>query len=167
MRNSTTENIDEFGKVGAETSYLQSQMHSDHDSAESSADSDVEDGELRKMLASPLNRLAAMVQERSKCKAALKLITREEKVRRQVHLKNREQRGNLLQCFRQEMRNQEINSTVLFSKTADPSNLGRSLLEGNEDHLLSQAKSELMRQEHQVGSLNNCISELGRTTRIY
>ena len=28
------------------------------------------------------------------------------------------------------------------------------------DHLLSQAKSELMRQEHQVGSFNNCASEL-------
>ena len=49
---------------------------------------------------------------------------------------------------------------VLFSKNADMSNLGRSLLESNKDHLLSQAKCELMRQEHQVGSLNNCNSEL-------
>ena len=46
MRNSFTEDLDEFGKVGAETSYLQSQMHSDYDSAESTADSDLEDGEL-------------------------------------------------------------------------------------------------------------------------
>ena len=38
--------------------------------------------------------------------------------------------------------------------------MGRSSLEGNKDHLLSQAKSEPMRQEHQIGSLNNCISEL-------
>ena len=45
-------------------------------------------------------------------------------------------------------------------KNADPSNLGRSLLEGNKDHLLSQARSEIMRREHQVGSLNDCISEL-------
>ena len=45
-------------------------------------------------------------------------------------------------------------------KNADPSKLGRSLLEGNFDHLLSQARSELMRQEHQVGSLNSCINEL-------
>ena len=45
-------------------------------------------------------------------------------------------------------------------KKADPPNVRRSLLEGNKDHLLRQAKSELMRQEHQVGSLNNCISEL-------
>ena len=45
-------------------------------------------------------------------------------------------------------------------KNADPSNLGWSLLKGNRDHLLNQAKSELMRQEQQVGSVNNCISEL-------
>ena len=45
-------------------------------------------------------------------------------------------------------------------KNADRSNFGRSLLEGNKDRLLSQAKSELMRQEHRVGSLNNCISAL-------
>ena len=54
MRNSITEDVDEFGKVGAQTSYLQSRIHSDHDSAESIADSDLENGELRKMLASPL-----------------------------------------------------------------------------------------------------------------
>ena len=54
MRNSFTEDMDEFGEVGAEMSYLQSPMHSDFDSAESIADSDLEDGELRKMLASPL-----------------------------------------------------------------------------------------------------------------
>ena len=33
-------------------------------------------------------------------------------------------------------------------KNADPSNLVRSLLEGNKDHLLSQARSELIKQEH-------------------
>ena len=35
--------------------------------------------------------------------------------------------------------------------------LGKSLLDGNKDHLLSQARSELMKQEHQVGSLDSCI----------
>ena len=45
-------------------------------------------------------------------------------------------------------------------KFADPSTLGRSLLEGNKDHLLSRARSELMKQEHQVGSLISCINEL-------
>ena len=33
-------------------------------------------------------------------------------------------------------------------------------MKGNKDHLLSQARSELMKQEHQFESLNNCISEL-------
>ena len=48
MRNSIAEDMDEFGKVGAEMSFLQSQMHSDYDSAESIADSDLEDGDQRK-----------------------------------------------------------------------------------------------------------------------
>ena len=51
-QNPITEDVNESGKVGAEMSYLQSQIHSDYDSAESIADWDLEDGELRKMLAS-------------------------------------------------------------------------------------------------------------------
>ena len=38
--------------------------------------------------------------------------------------------------------------------------LGRSLPDGNKDHLLNQARRETMKQEHQVESLNSCISEL-------
>ena len=64
----------------------------------------------------------------------------------------------------EEAKNREINSRVLFSKNADLSNLGTSLLEGNKDHLPSQARSELMKQKHQVGSLNDCISELQQQT---
>ena len=45
-------------------------------------------------------------------------------------------------------------------KHADPSNPVRSLLEGNKDHLLCQGRSKIVKQEHQVGSLNNCIDEL-------
>ena len=92
--------------------------------------------------------------------SVLKLITREGKAWCQVHLRNREHRGNQLQCF--SSRSNEPGSHLKSSifKNADPSNLGRSFLEGNKDHLLSQARSELMRQEHQVGSLNDCISEL-------
>ena len=43
---------------------------------------------------------------------------------------------------------------------ADPSSVGGFLLEGNKDHLLNQARSELMKQEHKVGSINSCINEL-------
>ena len=65
-----------------------------------------------------------------------------------------------MQCFHQGPTNRETSSRVLFFKYADPSKLGRSLLEGNKDHLLSQTRSEFMKQEHQVGSLNSCIHEL-------
>ena len=73
------EYMDEFGKVGAEMSYLLSQTHSDCDSAESIADSDLEDGELRKMLESRRLRISnanctgetwcIATGKRSKCKA--------------------------------------------------------------------------------------------------
>ena len=46
--------MDEVQKVGVEMPYVQSRIHSDCDSVESIADSDLEDEELRKMLASPL-----------------------------------------------------------------------------------------------------------------
>ena len=55
-----TEEVKEFGEIGtaglpdstiSETSYFQSHMHFD-DSAESIADSDLENGELQKMLTS-------------------------------------------------------------------------------------------------------------------
>ena len=40
---------------------------------------------------------------------------------------------------------------------ADPANIGKSLLDGNKDHLLNQARSEIMKQEHQVESLTRKI----------
>ena len=47
--------MDEFGEIGVKSlSHNQSQMYSAYDSAESIADSDLEDEQLRKMLASPL-----------------------------------------------------------------------------------------------------------------
>ena len=64
--------------------------------------------------------------------------------------------------FGHEERGGQFKSSVF--RNADPSNVGRSLPEGNKDHLLSQARSELMRQEHQVGSLNNCVIESQQQT---
>ena len=43
---------------------------------------------------------------------------------------------------------------------ADPATVGKSLLDGNKDHLLSQARADLMKPEHQVESLDSRISEL-------
>ena len=95
-QNPIIEDMDEFGKVGADTSYVQSQMHFDYDSEESIADSDLEDGELRKMLASPLYRQSREDYGSSRTPIA---------------------QGNLLHCFHLEAKNREINSRALFSKT--------------------------------------------------
>ena len=54
--------VEGFGKVGAEKSYVQSQMHSDYDSAASIAESDLEDGELRRIATSSL-----YMQDREDC----------------------------------------------------------------------------------------------------
>ena len=65
-----------------------------------------------------------------------------------------------MQCFHQGARNRETSSKVLCSNMLIRQKLGRSPPEGSKDHLLSQARSELMKQEHQVGSFNSCINEL-------
>ena len=47
-------------------------------------------------------------------------------------------------------------------RNANPSNLTGSLREGNKDHMLNQARSDLAKQELHVESLNKCIGELQR-----
>ena len=49
-------------------------------------------------------------------------------------------------------------------RNANPSNLKGSLLEGNKDQLLNQARSDLAKQELHVESLNESIGELRRQT---
>ena len=49
-------------------------------------------------------------------------------------------------------------------RNANPSNLRGSLLGGNKDLLLNQARSDLAKQELHVESLNKCIGELQRQT---
>ena len=174
VRNCTAEDMDKFGKVGAEMSSFQSQMRSNYDSAVSIADSDLEDGELRKMLASPLKMQNREDCERSRMpiapeKLAALLQERGANVdfrRTLMSSSSREPRAPgkpaaLFSLGSEEPENQ-FKSSVF--KNTDPSNLGRSLLEGNKDHLLSQARAEIVEQEHQVESLNNCIGELRQQT---
>ena len=52
------------------------------------------------------------------------------------------------------------NSVHSVFRLDDLANVGKPLVDGNEDHLLHQAGSEFAKQEHQVGSLNNCFCEL-------
>ena len=53
-----------------------------------------------------------------------------------------------------------IRSSVF--RIANPSNVRGSLLEGNKDHLLNQASSDLAKQELHVESRNKCVGELQR-----
>ena len=53
-----------------------------------------------------------------------------------------------------------LRSTESMFRNSNSANVAKSLLDGNRDHLPTQARSELMKQEHKVESLNNCISEL-------
>ena len=103
-------------------------MHFD-DSAESIADPVLEDGELHKMLTSPLYAQKASGKPDALLSSEL---------------------GTL------------IRSSVF--RNANPSNLRGSLLEGNKDHLLNQARSDLAKQELHVESLNKCIGEVQRQT---
>ena len=150
--------------------YVQSQMHSDHDSAESIADSDLEDGELQKVLASPL-----YVQGRENCNSSriptapgkLSAIIREREV--SAKRTQADRRESLMSSSSQEPRASGKSAAMSSSgsaeprnqfkssifKNADPSIVGRSLLEGIKDHLLSQARSDLAKQELQVEPLNN------------
>ena len=59
---------------------------------------------------------------------------------------------------------QVFGSSELFIRFSDPASVAKSLPDGNRDHMLAEARSELMKQEHQVESLNSCISELQQQT---
>ena len=52
----------------------------------------------------------------------------------------------------------------LVFRNASPSNLRGSLLEGNKDHLLNLARSDLAKQELNFETLNKCIGEPQRQT---
>ena len=47
---------------------------------------------------------------------------------------------------------------------ANVSKLSETLLEGNKDHLLNRARTDLARREIHVESLNKCINDLQRRT---
>ena len=59
---------------------------------------------------------------------------------------------------------QVFGSDEPFIRFSNPANVAKSLLDGNRDHLLAEARSELMKQEYKVESLNTCISELQQQT---
>ena len=134
-------------------------MHSDYDSAESIADSDLDDGELRKMLVTPLYRqhredfkssriptapvkLAAMAQERGASAKRTQADLRKGLLSSSSQEPSAPEKPAALFSFGCEEPGNQPKSSIF--KNADPSNLGRSLLEENGDHLLTQARSGLV-----------------------
>ena len=69
--------------------------------------------------------------------------------------------GRLVALFSHQKRlgqNALVNDESVF-RNSNPENVAKSLPDGNRDHLLTQTRSELMKQELKVESPNNCISE--------
>ena len=60
--------------------------------------------------------------------------------------------------------NRFLGSNEPFFRFSNQANVAKSLLDGNRDHLLTEARSEIMKQEYKADSLNTCISELQRQT---
>ena len=136
-----TEEVKEYEEIGthclsdsrtSETSYFRSQMHFDY-SVESIADSDLEDGELEKIWANPIQWLCRREVSAQFAQAIRHEILRFHSSGGRVVL----EKANAL--FSSEQGNL-IRSSVF--RDANPSNLRGSLLEGNKDHLLSQARSD-------------------------
>ena len=164
------------GTIGVkQLSYSQSLLHSVYDSAESIAtppDSDLEDEQLRKVLASPL-----YFREREENERQTQAYHSERESLMASSSRDLEAAGKLDAMFschnessqntfsERDRRNEPGNRCVhSVFRLADRANVGKSLLDGNKDHLLNQARSELVKQEHEEGSLNSCINELQQQT---
>ena len=126
-QNPIAEDKGELGTVVFEMSYIHSQMHSDYDSAENTADSDLEDGELRKMLASPL-----FVRGREDHDSSRKPTASGEPEAVIIQKRGASaQRTQAAHSKRESLMSpgNQLEGSIL--KFADPSNWGRYLLEGN------------------------------------
>ena len=164
------------------SNYVQSRIHSEKDSAESITDSDFEDGESRKMLSSPLHvhgraeklwfsskthsfretgsRSNTEVKGKCTTYSSWSLKMRELEVKFISRASSVCETGCSVIKERQTWKPVQKFVFFFLKKYAAPSKLGRTLLEGSTDHLLLQARSKLMKQEHQVGSFNSCINEV-------
>ena len=114
-------------------SFLQSRTHFD-ESPESNADSDLEDGELQKLLTSSL-----CAQRASGRPDAMDIQGREVNALTS-HSSGREATGRPVALFSPRRRDPKWSSVL---GNANPSNPSGIVLEGNKDHLLNQAKSNL------------------------
>ena len=142
--------------------FHQSIIASTQDSAESIAtlpESDFDDEQLRALLASPL-----YLQERGASPERSQVYHSERENLMSSSSQDPTSTGKLVAVFSSQRNQQVFGSNEPFIRLPNPANVAKSLLDGNRDHLLTQARSELMRQEYKVESLNACISELQQQT---
>ena len=124
------------------------------------ADSDLEDGELHKLLTSPLYAQRASGRPDA-------LVIQEREVSAQTSHLSQDQRASgrpaaLFSPKRNEQRNPTWSSVF---GNANVSNLSETPLEGNKDHLLNRARTDPARREIHVESLNKCINDLQKKRR--
>ena len=157
-------------------------MTSTYESAESIAtppESDLDDEQIRIMLASPLY----LQESEASADRFTRLSLLQRKTQCQVHLTSRESAGKLAAMFsHQKKSSQETLSDregissghqpvqwkdETFFRFSDPEEaaiLVLLVLDEQGDHLLAEAKSEILKQECKVGTLNTCIREFQRQT---
>ena len=165
---------------------VQSRIHADFDSADSIVDSDLEDGELRKMLDAPLcvhgrGENYGSSQKNHSFRETRRKIIHKRGASAQRTLADHSRRESLRSNPSQEPRASGKPDALLSSrgdkpgnqfdssifKFADPLNLGRSLLQGNKDHLLCQARSQQLYCRASATSLCSKIGIGGRPARIF
>ena len=84
--------------------------------------------------------------------------------KRLIHQKIIKLPGNRVHCFHQKSNEQRNQMWSSVFGHANLSNLNGTLFEGNKDHLLSHARSDLAKRELHVESFNKCIGDLQKRT---
>ena len=153
-------------------SFHQSITASTYDSAESIAtplsESDSDDEQLRaRWLHHCTHRSEKQVQNNHSERESLMSSSSQDPINtgKLVALQNRLTQETFSDRVDFPLRHQRFfGSSESFFRFSNPANVAKSLLDGNSDHLLAEARSELMKQEYKVESLNTCIDELQQQT---
>ena len=151
---------------------VQTRIHADFDSAESIVDSDLEDGELRKMLDAPLcvhgrgENYGSSHTPTASGKPEAKIIHKRGASAQRTQA-DHSRRESLRSNSSQEPPASGTPDAVFSSRSEEPGNqlessflkskLGRSLLKGFKDNLLCQARSQIMKQA--FPTWNKCSHE--------
>ena len=160
-------------------SFHQSIMGSTYDSAESiarSPESDLDDKQLRALLASPLylqereasaersqvfysereNLMSSSSQDPISTGKPVASISSQNRLNPETFSDREDFSLRYQQFF--------LGSNEPFIRFSNPANVVKSLRDGGRDHFLAEARSELMKQEYKVESLDTCMSELQQQT---